>query len=64
MGNTLTINHVVIEDFAFSVMDLDHVMSGYRQLGIKDFYMGVLGADVLESRKAVIDYTGLKLWLK
>ncbi len=63
-GNMLTINSIVIEDLTLSVMNLEHVTSAYKQLGITDIFLGVLGTDVLEPHKVVIDYADMKLWLK
>jgi predicted aspartyl protease len=63
-GNTLIINNIVIEDFTLSVMNLEHVTSAYKQLGITDSFFGILGADLLEPHKAVIDYADMKLWLR
>ena len=63
-GNSLTINNIEIEDFTFSVMSLEHVTSAYKQMGITESFFGVLGADLLVHHKAVIDYAGMKLWLK
>ena len=44
-------------------MNLDHVNNAFKSLGIKETD-GVIGADILSDRKAIIDYTNLILYLK
>jgi hypothetical protein len=50
-------------DFAVAVVDLSHVNKGLRARGARPMD-GIIGADVLESREAIIDYKHLQLYLK
>ncbi len=63
-----TIRHLdlrAIEEFDLSVaaVDLSHVNAGLRARGAAPMD-GVIGADLLEAREAVIDYKRLQLYLK
>jgi hypothetical protein len=50
-------------DFRCLVMDLDHVNAGLKQRGLAPID-GIIGADLLEGREAVIDYQTSVLYLK
>lgn len=50
-------------NFSVYVMNLDHVNKAFTQLGIKEVD-GVIGADLLQQNKAVIDYSNLILYLQ
>ena len=50
-------------NFEFVLLDLSHVNNSYLQIGMKKID-GVLGGDILEKHKAVIDYEKKKLYLK
>lgn len=63
-GNSMVINDLVIKDHTLSVMNLEHVKAAYKELGIDDVFLGVIGADILDPHEAVIDYSRKKLWLK
>ena len=50
-------------DFACLVMDLAHVNAGLKQRGLAPID-GIIGADLLEARAAVIDYKAAVLYLR
>ena len=58
----LGIGKLKIENYQSVILDLGHVNKTYEQLGLKTI-VGVLGSDVLEKYKAVIDYGKRKLFL-
>lgn len=51
-----------LENYRSIVLDLSHVNKTYEQLGLK-LIVGVLGSDLLEKYKAVIDYGKRRLFL-
>ena len=59
----LTLAGVTELDFRCLVMDLDHVNAGLKQRGLARID-GIIGADLLEDREAVIDYKASVLYLK
>jgi hypothetical protein len=50
-------------DFRCLAMDLDHVNAGLKQRGVAPID-GIVGADLLETREAVIDYKASVLYLR
>ena len=44
-------------------MNLNHVNNAFILMGLKEVD-GVIGADILTSNKAIIDYTNLTLYMK
>mgnify|MGYP001083439497 CR=1 FL=1 len=62
-GNTLVLGNYKRGDFSLAVMNLDHVNNALKAVGISPFD-GVIGADILSSGKAVIDYATLTLYLQ
>jgi len=44
-------------------MSLDHVNQAFASIGVEEID-GVIGADILEYKNAVIDYKNLILYLK
>ncbi len=44
-------------------MPLDHINNAFKQMGIEEVD-GVIGADILTTGKAIIDYANLILYLK
>ncbi len=62
--NTVILDKITIENFTLAVMNLEHVTSAYKQIGITELILGVIGFDLLESYKALIDYDNMKLWMK
>lgn len=63
LDNKLKIKDFTIDDFSLVLMNLEHINSAFRQLGIKEID-GVIGADILSDGRAIIDYTGMILYLK
>jgi Aspartyl protease len=59
----LSLHTIEEADFPVAVIDLSHVNQGLRARGAA-LMDGVLGADLLEAREAVIDYKHLQLFLK
>ena len=60
---SLDLGAVAEEDFPAHAIDLSHVNQALRARGERPMD-GVLGADVLDAREAVIDYRQLHLFLK
>ena len=50
-------------DFTLAVVDLSHVNDGLRAHGAAPMD-GIIGADILEAREAIIDYKHRQLYLK
>ncbi len=61
--NDFKIAGIVISDFKAVLLDLSHVNSSYEKMGY-DPIDGVLGSDILNKLKAIIDYPKLMLKLK
>ena len=55
MVNTLRLKNVVIKNYVALLLDLSHVNSAYKKMGMKAID-GVLGGDILNKHKAIIDY--------
>lgn len=62
MVRRLGIGKLKIENYQSVILDLGHVNKTYEQLGLQTI-VGVLGSDVLQKYKAVIDYGKRKLFL-
>lgn len=62
-GNKLQLGAYERDSFSIAVMNLDNVNGALKSVGIAPFD-GVIGADILSSGKAVIDYGTLTLYLK
>ncbi|NVO03786.1 MAG: aspartyl protease family protein [Bacteroidetes bacterium] len=61
-------NKFVLDKYTFGsdtlrLMNLDHVNKALKSIGIEEID-GVIGADILTSGKAIIDYTNLVIYLK
>lgn len=52
------------DSLKISAMNLDHVSSGLKQLGVEETIHGVIGADILELGTAIIDYAGKFVYFK
>jgi hypothetical protein len=63
-NNLVSIGGFHVEDLTIASMNLEHVHEGMRQLGVDQDIDGVLGADILDRGKAVIDYATKRLYLK
>lgn len=61
--NTLKIDKWKLKNFDLVLFDLQHVNAALEQHNAKKVH-GIIGADVLEKGKALIDYTNKKLYLK
>ena len=63
-GNRLSINEFHVFPFNIAAMNFEHVNIGLQQVGVSEMIHGVIGADLLDETKAVIDYAGRHLYLK
>jgi len=61
--NEIFIESVHLTKYELTLMNLDHVNQAFASIGIEEVD-GVIGADILEDKKAVIDYKNLILYLK
>ncbi|OEK03748.1 hypothetical protein BFP97_04680 [Roseivirga sp. 4D4] len=61
--NTFEMGALTINKMPLVLMSLDHVNSAFERLGLGRVD-GVIGADILTSKEAIIDYTNLALYLK
>lgn len=59
----LRIGDFLITDFEVAVLDLSHINQAYEKLGYEQV-LGVLGSDLLQEYRAVIDYGNKTLTLK
>jgi predicted aspartyl protease len=63
-GNKLEIGTYILPDFPLCVMSLfEHVIETLAKAGVHEELSGVLGVDILKPGKAVIDYSGMVLYL-
>lgn len=63
LGNELRLGDLTLHNFALVLMDLEHVNRAFSDRGIAEVD-GVIGADVLTKRGAIIDYAQLMLYLR
>lgn len=63
VANHIKIAALSIPDNTIYLMNLDHVNDAFTAMGM-DKVDGVIGADILESQHAIIDYEDLTLYLK
>ena len=61
--NKLSINEFHISPFKLAAMNFEHVNTGLQDHGVNEIIHGVLGADLLEEAKAIIDCSGKHLYL-
>ncbi len=61
--NNLQIGTLEIKNLRLMLMNLDHVNQAFEGLGLKPVN-GVIGADILTTYEAIIDYVNLTLYLK
>lgn len=61
--NTLKLGHWKHNDFSIVVFDLSHVNEALQSFNVAPVH-GIIGADVLLSGKAIIDYSNHKLFLR
>ena len=62
-NNTITIDSLTIPRQDFVVFDLSHVNEALQQVNETEVH-GIIGADLLKKRRAVIDYGRNCLYLK
>jgi predicted aspartyl protease len=62
-GNLMKIGQMEIENSSIYLMSLDHVNDAFLTMKL-DEVDGIIGADVLSSKKGVIDYSNLILYLR
>lgn len=63
MENELKINQWKYRNFTIVLLDLTHVNTALTEHSAKEIH-GIIGADILEKGKAIIDYKKKKLFLK
>jgi len=63
LDNSFKIGKLEMPKFLLYVMNLNHVNNAFILMGLKEVD-GVIGADILTSNKAIIDYTNLTLYMK
>lgn len=60
--NTIQIGLIYMQDYKAAVIDLSHINSSYKDLGVEEID-GVLGNDILNFYNALIDFKEKKLVL-
>jgi hypothetical protein len=60
--NTLGFNNLIINNFNVSLVNLNHINYSFKKMGIIEVD-GIIGSDLLKSRKCIIDYASLTLYL-
>lgn len=61
--NNLTLGNLELKEKSLMLMNLDHVNQAFERFGIEKVD-GVIGADILTSQKAIIDYANLCLYVR
>src|SRR5690606_11798788 len=59
----LRVGDIIIRDFEVAVLDLSHINQAYKSLGFGQV-LGVIGSDLLQEYKALIDYESRTLTLR
>lgn len=59
----LRVGDFLIPDFEVAVLDLSHINQAYEKLGLEKV-LGVIGSDLLQEYKALIDYDSQTLTLR
>ena len=62
-GNSLQIGQLGLENASIYLMSLEHMNQAFLTMKLEEID-GIIGSDILTSRKGVIDYTNLMLYLK
>jgi hypothetical protein len=62
-NNNLKIAELELNELRLRLMNLDHVNNAFESAGLEKID-GVIGADILTNKKAIIDYSNLILYLK
>ncbi len=63
LKNTISIKNWKFKKFQLVLFDLSHVNTALTQHNAKNIH-GIIGADILQKGKAIIDYDNNKLYLK
>ena len=61
-NNSLKIGRFKLENIQIVVMNLDHINNAFKEVGLNEVD-GVIGADILTTGNAIIDYTNMILFL-
>ncbi|MCF2876571.1 MULTISPECIES: retropepsin-like aspartic protease [unclassified Tenacibaculum] len=61
--NNFRIGGLEMDELGLTLMSLDHVNKAFESMGLEEID-GVIGADILTNKKAIIDYSNLILYLK
>lgn len=61
--NIIEFNQLKLRNVKISLVNLKHISRTFKELGISEIH-GILGADLLKNRHAVIDYANSILYLK
>jgi hypothetical protein len=62
-GNSFQIGPLAIEDFSIYLMSLEHMNKAFQTMKLEEVD-GIIGSDILTSKRGVIDYTNLMLYLR
>lgn len=62
-NNLIVINSLTLKDYKLILMSLDYVNQALVSMEIEEVD-GIVGADILEEKEAIIDYSNLVLYLK
>ncbi|CAN5776171.1 hypothetical protein BH24BAC1_BH24BAC1_06560 [soil metagenome] len=62
-GNSLQIGPLEIDDFSIYLMSLEHMNKAFQTMKLEEVD-GIIGSDILTSKRGVIDYTNLMLYLR
>lgn len=62
-NNSFVLGNLLLTNVELILMNLDHINGAFEQLGIEKVD-GIIGADILTTQKAIIDYVNLIVYLK
>jgi len=62
-NNLIAINSLILKNYKLVLMSLDYVNQALVSMDIEEVD-GIVGADILEDKEAIIDYSNLILYLK
>jgi hypothetical protein len=62
-GNSLQIGPLEINNFSIYLMSLEHMNKAFETMKLEEID-GIIGSDILTSKRGVIDYTNLVLYLR
>ncbi len=61
--NIMELGELKLRNVRISLVNLNHINYSFQQMGMLQLD-GILGSDILENRKAVIDYENLLIYFK